>query len=222
MADSDELSAQVAAPAFDAERTKSFVDAVVAIAMTLLILPLVDSVTEVAGAGDTLADWWVQHNGQLQSFVATFVLIGLFWMLHHRLFARVTRVSFALLWLLMAWMVTIVWMPVAAAMLGRFGSGALMSVIYIGSLILVCLVSIGIRMYLRAHPDIHQVTPLAQADALAVDVAMVVLFAVALVIAVLVPAIGLYSLLIMFAAGFLQRGFARLFGVPRGAFASRR
>ena len=40
-------------PVLSAERLKAFIDAVVAIAMTLLILPLMESVGEVADASGT-------------------------------------------------------------------------------------------------------------------------------------------------------------------------
>ncbi len=102
-----------------AERVTAFVDGVVAIALTLLILPLMESVGEVAGAGDDALTWLGDHTGQLLSFVLSFVLIAMFWMIHHRLFADVERVSSSFMWLLAGWLLTIVWLPVATAIAGR-------------------------------------------------------------------------------------------------------
>ena len=53
---------------FRTERFKAFVDAVVAIAMTLLILPLMESVSEAASGTLSTAEFFVEHSGQLLSF----------------------------------------------------------------------------------------------------------------------------------------------------------
>ena len=47
-----------------AERLKFFTDAVVAIAMTLLILPLLESVAEAAGEHLSTADYVHEHGWQ--------------------------------------------------------------------------------------------------------------------------------------------------------------
>ncbi|WP_438354823.1 TMEM175 family protein [Microbacterium sp. CJ88] len=104
---------------YSAERAKAFIDAVVAIAMTLLILPLMEGVTAAADADKGAAAWVQEHQGQLISFVLSFVIIAMFWMNHHRLFAVVERVTTGLLWITMAWLLSIVWLPVATAMSGR-------------------------------------------------------------------------------------------------------
>ncbi len=57
-----------AVSARSAERMKVFTDAVVAIAMTLLILPLMESVAEAGRDGVSTADYLSEHGGQLFSF----------------------------------------------------------------------------------------------------------------------------------------------------------
>jgi len=78
---------------YEVARVVAFVDAVVAIAMTLLILPLMESVSEVAAADEDTAQWFAGHDGQLISFVISFVIIAMFWMIHHRLFVRVDHAT---------------------------------------------------------------------------------------------------------------------------------
>lgn len=63
------------------ERVVFFPDAV-AIAMTLLILPLMESVSEAPEQGDT-AVWLNAHSSQVLSFAMSFLLIAVFWMAHH-------------------------------------------------------------------------------------------------------------------------------------------
>ena len=103
---------------YSAGRAKAFIDAVVAIAMTLLILPLMDAATEGGVAGQTGASWLDDHSDQLFSFALSFVIIAMFWLNHHGLFARVQSISRVLLWLNMAWLLSIVWLPVATALSG--------------------------------------------------------------------------------------------------------
>ncbi|MFV0434020.1 MAG: TMEM175 family protein [Leucobacter sp.] len=202
---------------FAAERTKAFVDAVVAIAMTLLILPLMDSVGEGASEGDDALEWLIGHAAPLVNFVLSFVLIAMFWMIHHRLFAGVERVTVALTWILAAWMLTIVWLPVATAIAGWMSDNdPVAKTIYIGSLTITALVSLVVRLYVRAHPGLcsqeEGTEPGGTVFGLADDIALVVLFAIALALALLIPGIGYYALLVMLLSGFAQKLFAKVLG----------
>ena len=78
---------------FRTERFKAFVDAVVAIAMTLLILPLMESVSEAASGKLSTAEFVIEHSGQLLSFGLSFVLIATFWMGHHRQYRDVEWIT---------------------------------------------------------------------------------------------------------------------------------
>lgn len=189
-----------------AERTKAFIDAVVAIAMTLLILPLMESVAESGEPDMTTAEWFVEHQWQLLSFLLSFGIIAMLWINHHRLFSRVEYVTSALLWISMAWLLTIVWLPVATALSSRMSDGdRLVKVVYIGSMIATGIVMIFQRMYLKRHPKIHTVPADALRGGLIADITMCVLFLIAMLIAITVPAIGYYALLLMVLMGPAQR-----------------
>ena len=198
---------------YTAERVKAFADAVVAIALTLLILPLMESVSDVVGAGDDAKTWLLEHSGQLLNFLLSFVLIAMFWIMHHRLFASVERVTVGLIWLLAAWLLTIVWLPVATAIAGGTADeDAVAKTLYIGSLILVAVMSLVIRLYLRAHPALHSLSRRELLLGLTDDISLVLLFAIALVITLLVPAAGYYSLLVMALSGPAQKLIAKMLG----------
>lgn len=195
---------------FSAERTKAFVDAVVAIAMTLLILPLMDSVGDSADADHTTAQWLAEHGGQLQSFVLSFVLIAMFWMLHHRQFTPVTWISPALMWITMAWMLTIVWMPVVTALTGQVPDDALQKLLYIGTLMLTSAVMLGTRVYLLRHPALHRMPVTDLRAGMAIDISMIVLFGVALGLSVVFPVLGYYPLFVMLLTGPAQAVISRV------------
>lgn len=93
------------------ERLVLFSDAVVAIAVTLIVLPLVDAAREL---GDASVEEFLRENGL--SFLAaavSFVAISLFWLAHHRIFADVDRCPPALLRVNLCWLAGIAVLPVA-------------------------------------------------------------------------------------------------------------
>lgn len=201
---------------FSAERAKAFIDAVVAIAMTLLILPLMESISDAADDDKSSAHWFAEHEWQLVSFVLSFAIIAMFWINHHRMFARVERVTTGLLWVSMAWLLSIVWLPVATAMTGRMSDDdRLAQIVYIGSMIVVCLLTLTTRLYLRRHGGLHEMPERDLREGIAADLAMASLFALSLVVALAVPVIGYFALFLMFLTGFLQRLFARLLHADR-------
>jgi uncharacterized membrane protein len=193
-----------------AERTGAFVDAVVAIAMTLLILPLMESVSDVAGEDLSVGHWFDEHRPQVVSFLISFALNAMFWMNQHRMFAAVRGVSVAFMWLTVAWLLSIVWLPVATSMSGQMGDrDPVVKVVYIGSMILIAVLSLSCRLYLRAHPDLTDTSTHDMNDGITVDVSMVVLFGLSLLVAVLVPAVGYWALCLMALTGVLQNILAR-------------
>jgi uncharacterized membrane protein len=196
---------------FGAERASAFIDAVVAIAMTLLILPLMESVSDIGDAGGTTLLWLAEHEQQLVSFVLSFVIIAMFWMFHHRLFVLVEAITSGLMWLLVGWLLTIVWLPVATAITGAMDDDDnLAKIVYVGSMIATAFFSLAIRLYLRRHPQLHRNAATALTAGIAADLSTVLLFAIALTVALLVPPIGYYALFLMLLTPLVQRLLLRL------------
>ncbi|MFF2277019.1 TMEM175 family protein [Agromyces sp. NPDC058126] len=212
-----------------AERLKAFTDAVVAIAMTVLVLPLMESVTDLGGEGGGVAEWFDRHGGQLMSFTLSFVLIAMFWLTNHRVFARLERTTPALLWLSVAWMFTIVWLPVPTAMLGSMEEDDAQKAVYVGSLIVTSLVSLAIRWYLLRHPGLHGESPVRLRRGILADAISVVLFSLALLISITVPVIGYWAMFLLVLVSPLHALVSRLFergerggrGAPEGAGTAR-
>lgn len=180
-----------------AERLKAFTDGVVAIAITLLILPLMESIGDAVGEDLNAGAWLIAEWPQLFSFVLSFVLIADFWISHHRLFERVERVTSGLLWLTIAWMLTIVWLPVATALLGQMDPDAIQKVLYIGSLLLTSLILLATRVYIRRHPELHSIPEGRLSSGMTASVVTSALFAAALVVAIVLPAIGYWAMFLL-------------------------
>jgi len=100
--------------AFD--RLLAFSDAVVAIALTLLVLPLVDlphAVTENANIGRVLAD----ASNELIAFGVSFLVIWRLWASHHRIFGHCHAIDRPTAVVNFIWLATIVVLPFPTALL---------------------------------------------------------------------------------------------------------
>lgn len=196
---------------FRTERFKAFVDAVVAIAMTLLILPLMESVSDAASGNIGTADFLAEHAGQLLSFGLSFLLIATFWMGHHRQYRDVEWITGPLLWINVAWMATIVWLPVPTAMIGQMDSDALQAVVYIGTLIMTQVTTLAGWLYLGRHPELTTALPQTIRAGVIGDLAAIVLFAAALAIAIAASPNGYWGLLLLLLSDPMSRLLNRLF-----------
>lgn len=199
-----------AAPRLSPERFTAFVDAVVAIAMTLLILPLMESASDAADSRVTTAEFLGEHRGQLISFALSFLLIATFWMEHHRVYSRVHRITTTLVWINVLWLFTIVWLPVATAMIGQLPGDALQSTIYIGTLLFTQITTLAAKWYLLRHPDLSDHPAGSLRAGIRGDAAAAVLFVVALVVAVALPEVGYFSLLLVALTSPLARLLQRM------------
>ena len=98
------------------ERLVFFSDAVLAIVITLLVLPLAAEVDLSQGAGLAHQVWALWPR--MLSFVISFLVIGQFWISHHRLFVLVRRYDQRLLWLNLIFLLTVSFMPFPTALVG--------------------------------------------------------------------------------------------------------
>jgi len=179
------------------ERTIFFTDAVVAIAMTLLILPLLEAVSQTAEDGLDAAAFVRDHDGQLVAFALSFFIIALFWRGHDRMFARLALVDTAVFWLNACWMFSIVWLPVATAMVGALPTDPLQLTLYIGTMLVTSLVMSALHGLLLRRPGLLMAGEHHRRSELAPALATSCLFAVALALALLVPGLEFWSLLVL-------------------------
>lgn len=123
-------------PAESPERLKLFTDAVVAIALTLLILPLLETVPEAAKEHLSTQGWLRAHTELLFLFALSFLLIASLWTVHSRVFGHVEWLSGRLRVLNFVWMFAVVFLPVATALIGLSGAGGTPAALYVGTLLL--------------------------------------------------------------------------------------
>ena len=112
------------------ERIVFFSDAVIAIAITLLAIEirLPDLGHEASGAAllEALRALWPRYL----SFVISFLVIGSYWWVHHRAFRAVRRYDEALIWLNLAFLLCVVFLPFASSVLGEHGNDPVAATFY--------------------------------------------------------------------------------------------
>jgi uncharacterized membrane protein len=142
------------------ERTVTLTDAVVAIAMTLLVLPLV----EVSGEVDAnhLREFTSEHGNLLLSFIISFLVIYVFWAAHGSAFARLYEAQddadelegpAALRQLNMWWLLVIAFLPFPTALAGRDLTTS-SAPLYLGSMAILSVLTSAIAVAVdRAVPE---------------------------------------------------------------------
>jgi uncharacterized membrane protein len=178
------------------ERVTAFTDGTVAIALTLLVLPLVDiaQVTEEESVWEEL----VRHRGDLLAFVVSFLVIAQFWGGHRRLFETLDDYDERLLVINTLWLLFVVFLPYPTARLfvaTEFGVGS--AVLYLGTLVAMALAAVGLAWYVARHPNLQRADLPRRSfgEYLAPSLAIACSFAIALVLSLFSPALGLLSLL---------------------------
>jgi len=116
----------------DVERLLTFVDAVVAIAITLLVLPLAEVGREAQDGG--VAGLLREHVTDISGFLLSFVVIARLWLAQHRIVSGLVRQSRAVVLLLLAWTFTIVVLPFPTALAAATSHDSLARVLYIGTM----------------------------------------------------------------------------------------
>jgi uncharacterized membrane protein len=99
------------------ERLVFFSDAVFAIVITLLVLPLTAEI-ELPKDGRSLVQHVLDQGLRVVSFVVSFLVIGQFWIAHHVMFRHVQRFDHGLLWFNLVTLLTVSFMPFPTAVLG--------------------------------------------------------------------------------------------------------
>jgi uncharacterized membrane protein len=176
----------------DFERLLTFVDAIVAIAITLLVLPLAELTAEVGG--EPVSQLLRTHQGELWSFLLSFLVIARLWFVQHESLRNVLVTPDRFGTLLMLWSATIVFLPFPTSLLAGSGSQAVVKLLYIGTITLnVALVAV-MDLQIKRNPAVTGGQALPD---LASAVVNTMLLVVALILSLLLPGSSYYTLLLL-------------------------
>jgi uncharacterized membrane protein len=180
------------------ERIIAFSDGVVAIAITLVVLPLVDTArdADLRSVGQFLSD----NAPALGAAALSFVVIANFWEAHHTVFERIEGITRGMLRTNFAWLAAIVFLPLPTVLLvGTHSGDRLGTVLYIGTMVvatssLAVTTELGRRAGVVRAPEGDEPS---EATLRRRRWLPAVLMIVALVLAAAVPGVGAWALLVL-------------------------
>jgi uncharacterized membrane protein len=181
------------------ERLIFFTDAVVAIAITVLILPLVDIVTADAHSV-SVADFLQQNLGQLLAFGLSFLIIARFWVANHTVLADTVRATPVLMWLDIFWVFTIVVLPLPTEITAVYDASLLTTCIYIGTCFVSTLLLTAMSVYLYRRPDLERKGKPVSALQIWGIGSTTAGFAVAFILELIFPGLHYWTLLVLLVA----------------------
>jgi uncharacterized membrane protein len=146
----------------DLDRFLTFVDAIVAIAITLLVLPLAELPAELAD-GESVGHLLREHLGEIGAFALSFYVIAGRWQSQHRSVSPLLRGSTRITWLLMFWTFTIVVLPFPTALVAEAAEDPATKVFYLGTMIASTLTTAAVRREVEKHPELTDGTTVASA-----------------------------------------------------------
>ncbi len=136
-------------------RLESFSDGVFAIAITLLALGV--RLPDAAPPSDAaLAATLVALVPSLLTYVFTFLVVGVFWVAHHRIFALAKRPDATLMWVNIVYLMAVAIIPVPAAILARTPLFRSAILFYTGTLFVVSSLHFVFLAHIYHHPDLRE------------------------------------------------------------------
>ena len=187
------------------ERLVFFTDAVVAIALTLLVLPLTEIVPELVAAHAEPIEAITRNQSTIWSFLLSFVVIGRQWIAHHRLFEQVRAYNTVLFMTNMAWLLTVIVMPFSTEMVGGFQTNQFTCLFYIGTILMNSACLSVMTVLVRSDPQLRNEGADISDRWLFNTIGTTVAVALAFVLESILPAVNYYGLLLLLVVPLVAR-----------------
>lgn len=129
------------------ERLVFFSDAVLAIAITLMALEIRVPEMEPEVAAAQISAAFNSLLPHIFVYVLSFLVVGMYWMVHHRLFRAIRRYDARLIWLNLIFLMIIAFLPVATNALGNYPDLPLVVAFYAVSVALVGIAEFVLWLY---------------------------------------------------------------------------
>jgi len=180
------------------DRLITFLDAVVAIAITLLVLPL----TEIIVGSDPplhATEVFTENGARFWTFLLSFVVISRLWLAHHRMVERVGAYDAVFVWVNLGWALTVVFLPFATQLTSAYPAYDRLAIgVYLGTLTLSSVMLSVVATLVWQRPLLRRKGVAAGDAAPWAALATTAVLALALVIGIAFPRINYFALLLLF------------------------
>ena len=142
-------------PSSTSERLEAFSDGVIAIAITLLVLDLGIPKTGEGQLWDALWRQWPSYA----AFIISFAVIGIMWVSHHAMFERIATVDRGLLFLNLALLMGIAFLPFPTSLLAAYvrdggQNASIAAAIYSATMCLIGVVFYFMWVHMERRPNL--------------------------------------------------------------------
>jgi uncharacterized membrane protein len=148
-------------------RILSFSDGVFGFAITLLIVNVIGAFPpSPLPQSPTNEQIWKALLGLWSSFFTyalSFYMVGIYWVVHHRMFRSIIKYNTTLLWLNLTMLLFVVLLPFSTALLDKYSHNSVIVAFYAATLAMISLCSMILWEYAAFHdrllpPDLDQKT----------------------------------------------------------------
>lgn len=188
-------------------RIEALTDGIYAVAMTLLVIELKLPAHESIKTQADLINAVGHLLPKFLAWVISFLVLALFWLGHHKLFHNVRQVDGRLLALNLVQLGLVSLMPFSSALSGEFGATLFSQISYSMNMSLLALLALLIARHIYLHPELCH-PPMSKGAYLGSRfriAGLIVISAVAIGIASVLPAGGNVAFMLMMVIGPLSR-----------------
>ena len=179
------------------ERLVFFTDAVAAIALTLLVLPLSEMVPELSAENAPAIEVFTHNQWKIYTFLLSFAVIGRLWYAHHQIFEHVQAYNTALIYLNFGWIFTIALLPFPTQIVGGFQTSRFAVLFYIGTILVNSLCYTAMMLVIRRNPEVHGDAEPIDDQGMINSVLTSAAFLVAFIVGAIWPHLGYWALLLV-------------------------
>jgi uncharacterized membrane protein len=124
-------------PTVPPERLKALADGVFAIVMTLLVLELGVPVIAETSAHKGLAQGLLEMWPKFLIYGLSFLILGIFWLIHHIIFDAIKRYDTTLIWLNILFLMFVALIPFSTSLFGEHGADRVTALVYGVNMLLI-------------------------------------------------------------------------------------
>src|SRR3954470_7299121 len=180
------------------DRFITFLDAVVAIAITLLVLPLTEIIVGTHPPPHA-TEVFTQNGARFWTFLLSFVVIFRLWLGHHRIIERVGAYDAVFVWVNLGWALTVAFLPFATQLTSAYPAYDRLAIgVYLGTLALSSVFLSVVAALVRQGPQPRRKGVTAEDAAPWAALATTTVLLLALVIGIAFPRINYFALLLLF------------------------